>query len=121
MNLTLRCEQDVDGQWLAEVVELPGYLGYGPTPERALAEVQELALRHLADEVEAQGAPVEVQFQISTEKPRRRHLADEPDPADVKAYAAWMNERLEEAIDDDGPTIPHEEAIRRIRLSLKLS
>jgi hypothetical protein len=26
MNYTIECEQEVDGRWLAEVIELPGVL-----------------------------------------------------------------------------------------------
>ena len=33
-------EQEDDGRWLAEVVELPGVLAYGETQEAALSKVQ---------------------------------------------------------------------------------
>jgi predicted RNase H-like HicB family nuclease len=45
-------EQELDGRWIAEVVELPGVLAYGRTPEDARAEVQALALRVVADRLE---------------------------------------------------------------------
>jgi predicted RNase H-like HicB family nuclease len=38
-------EQEDDGRWIAEVLELPGALAYGHTPEEATAKVQALALR----------------------------------------------------------------------------
>jgi predicted RNase H-like HicB family nuclease len=38
--------------WIAEVRELPGVLAYGDTREQALAAVQALAFRVLADRIE---------------------------------------------------------------------
>ena len=37
MNFTLECEQEDDGRWLAEVLELPGALAYGITKDEAMA------------------------------------------------------------------------------------
>lgn len=45
-------EQEEDGRWLAEVVELPGVLAYGETQEAALSKVQALALRVIAERLE---------------------------------------------------------------------
>jgi predicted RNase H-like HicB family nuclease len=45
-------EQEVDGRWLAEVVELPGAMAYGATADEALARVQAFALRVVADRLE---------------------------------------------------------------------
>lgn len=45
-------EQEDDGRWLAEVVELPGVLAYGATREVALSKVQALALRVIAERLE---------------------------------------------------------------------
>ena len=52
MNLTVEMEQEVDGRWLAEVVELPGVLAYGATQKSALASVQAIALRVVAERLE---------------------------------------------------------------------
>ena len=56
MQLTLQEEQEEDGRWLAEVLELPGVLAYGPTVEEAREEArahaQALALRVLAEQLE---------------------------------------------------------------------
>lgn len=52
MNLTIEYEQEEDGRWLAEVLELPGVLAYGRNAEEAIAKVQALALRVLADRLE---------------------------------------------------------------------
>lgn len=45
-------EQEEDGRWLAEVVDLPGVLAYGDTQQSALARVQALALRVIAERLE---------------------------------------------------------------------
>lgn len=50
--LTLQLEQEEDGRWIAEVVDLPGTLVYGSSPEEATARVKALALRVLADRIE---------------------------------------------------------------------
>jgi predicted RNase H-like HicB family nuclease len=52
MTFKVEVEQEDDGRWLAEVVELPGVLAYGATPDEARAKVQALALRVLADRLE---------------------------------------------------------------------
>ena len=52
MTFTVEIDREDDGRWLAEVVELPGVLVYGDTPEVALARVQGLALRVIAERVE---------------------------------------------------------------------
>ncbi len=45
-------EQETDGRWIAEVLELPGTMAYGETPEEAMLHVQALALRVIADRIE---------------------------------------------------------------------
>jgi predicted RNase H-like HicB family nuclease len=52
MTFKVEIGQESDGRWLAEVVELPGVLAYGATPDEARAKVQALALRVLADRLE---------------------------------------------------------------------
>ena len=52
MNLTIEFEQEEDGRWIAEVIELPGVLVYGSSREDATAKVQALALRVVADRLE---------------------------------------------------------------------
>jgi predicted RNase H-like HicB family nuclease len=49
IDLKIEVEQEVDGRWIAEVLQLPGVLAYGPSPEIAVAKAQALALRVLAD------------------------------------------------------------------------
>jgi predicted RNase H-like HicB family nuclease len=52
MNITLECEQEVDGRWIAEVPELPGVLSYGDSAADAMAKAEILALRVIADRLE---------------------------------------------------------------------
>jgi predicted RNase H-like HicB family nuclease len=52
MDFTIEHEQEVDGRWLAEVLEIPGTLAYGKTPVEAIAKVQALALRVIAERIE---------------------------------------------------------------------
>lgn len=48
----IELEQEEDGRWIAEVPDLPGVLTYEATREGAMAAVQALALRVLADRLE---------------------------------------------------------------------
>jgi predicted RNase H-like HicB family nuclease len=50
--MRIEIEQETDGRWLAEVPKLPGVMAYGPAGEDALARVQALALRVMADRLE---------------------------------------------------------------------
>lgn len=52
MKLTVEIEREKDGRWIAEVLEIPGALAYGDTPDQAKARVQAIALRALADRLE---------------------------------------------------------------------
>jgi predicted RNase H-like HicB family nuclease len=52
MTFTIEYEQEVDGRWLAEVLELSGVLAYGEAEQEAIAKVQALALRVVADRLE---------------------------------------------------------------------
>jgi predicted RNase H-like HicB family nuclease len=52
MKFTVEIEQEEDGRWIAEVVDLSGVLAYGKTPEEAKAKIQALALRVVADRLE---------------------------------------------------------------------
>ena len=52
MKVTIEHEREADGRWLAEVPELPGVLAYGATAKEAMAKVEALALRVLAERLE---------------------------------------------------------------------
>ena len=64
-TLTVEIEREEGGRWIAEVPALPGVLAYGATEAEALASVQALALRVLADRLEhgeAEAGPLAVSF-----------------------------------------------------------
>ena len=48
-TFTIEVEQEQDERWIAEVLELPGVMTYGDSPEDAMIKVQALALRVVAD------------------------------------------------------------------------
>lgn len=52
MKLIIEIEAEADGRWLAEVPTLPGVMTYGNTRTDAVARVQALALRVLAEKLE---------------------------------------------------------------------
>lgn len=58
MRFTVEIDRDSNGRWIAEIADLPGVLVYGETRERAMAAVQALALRVIADRIEHGEAPV---------------------------------------------------------------
>lgn len=49
---TIDTEQETDGRWLAEIIEIPGVIAYGDTLEQAQTSVKALALRVIAEEME---------------------------------------------------------------------
>jgi len=51
-KFVVEVEQEDDGRWIAEVIALPGVLAYGASRAEALAKVEVLALRVLADRLE---------------------------------------------------------------------
>jgi predicted RNase H-like HicB family nuclease len=50
--MQVEIEQEADGRWIAEVASIPGAMSYGPTKAEAVAKVEALVLRILADKVE---------------------------------------------------------------------
>jgi predicted RNase H-like HicB family nuclease len=65
VNLTLECEQEVDGRWLAEVPQLPGVIVYGDSANDAMFKAQILALRVLAERLEHKEAlPVSINISV---------------------------------------------------------
>jgi predicted RNase H-like HicB family nuclease len=45
-------ELNLEGRWLAEVVQLPGVLAYGASANEAISKAEVLALRVLAEQLE---------------------------------------------------------------------
>lgn len=64
MRFNIEYEQEEDGRWIAEVVELPGVMVYGNTQQEAAAKAEALALRVIADRIE-HGESVPAPFDIS--------------------------------------------------------
>lgn len=52
MPLKIDTEQEEDGRWITEILDLPGVLTYRSSREEAIMSVQALALRVLADRIE---------------------------------------------------------------------
>ena len=50
--MKIEIEREKDGRWIAEVPDLPGVMVYGKTRAQALAKVEALALRVIADRLE---------------------------------------------------------------------
>src|SRR3989304_284014 len=59
MKFKVETEQEQDGRWIAEIIELPGVIKYGKSREEAIAQVEALALRVMADRIEHGEHPVE--------------------------------------------------------------
>ena len=53
---TIEIEEEVDGRWIADVVEIPGALAYGSTQQQAIAKAQAIALRVIAERLEHEEA-----------------------------------------------------------------
>lgn len=68
MRFTVEIDREDDGRWIAEVMDIPGAMAYGPTRREALASAEALALRVLADRLEHGEAPAE-QFTVAFEAP----------------------------------------------------
>ncbi len=51
-HFTIETEQEEDGRWIAEIPEISGVMVYGSTQQQAIANVQALALRVIADKLE---------------------------------------------------------------------
>jgi len=58
MNFKIEIECEDDGRWIAEVPDLPGVMTYAKSKDEAMAHVQALALRVLANRLDnAEAAP----------------------------------------------------------------
>ncbi len=52
ITFKIELEQEEDGRWLSEVLELPGVLAYGLSQESTVSKVQVLAFRVAAERLE---------------------------------------------------------------------
>jgi predicted RNase H-like HicB family nuclease len=60
VTFKIELEREEDGRWIAEIPDLAGVLCYGATQAEAVAKIQALALRVLAERLEHQEAPGEL-------------------------------------------------------------
>jgi predicted RNase H-like HicB family nuclease len=60
VTFTIELERETDGRWLAEVPALPGVMCYGADRNEAVAKVQALALRVIAERLEHRETPAEL-------------------------------------------------------------
>ncbi len=51
-DLKVEFDREADGRWVADIPALPGVMVYGRTRKQALAAVEALALRVIADRLE---------------------------------------------------------------------
>ena len=59
VTFTIEIEREDDGRWLTEVPALAGVMAYGQDRDEAVARVQALALRVIAERLEHREAPAE--------------------------------------------------------------
>jgi predicted RNase H-like HicB family nuclease len=60
VTFTIELEREQDGRWIAEIPDLAGVLCYCADQSEAVAKVQALALRVLAERLEHREAPGEL-------------------------------------------------------------
>jgi predicted RNase H-like HicB family nuclease len=61
VTFTVETEQEDDGRWIAEIPQIPGAMAYGATRNEAVARVQALGLRVLAERIEQGESSPEIQ------------------------------------------------------------
>lgn len=52
-HLQIETEREVDGRWIADIPVIPGVMVYGDSRDDAIKRVKALALRVIADKIEA--------------------------------------------------------------------
>jgi predicted RNase H-like HicB family nuclease len=66
MQLSIECEREEDGRWIAEIVQIPGAMAYGATRDEAVARAEIVALRTLADQIEhGEAKPVDISISLA--------------------------------------------------------
>ena len=59
LEFEISFDREEDGRWIAEIRSLPGALVYGSTRDEARRKVEALALRIVADRIQAEQTVVE--------------------------------------------------------------
>lgn len=66
MDFEIVFDREDDGRWIAEIESLPGVLVYGDSKLEAQSKVEALALRVIADQIEAgRSIPTQVRFAVA--------------------------------------------------------
>jgi predicted RNase H-like HicB family nuclease len=66
MKLSIECEREADGRWIAEIVQIPGAMAYGATRDEAMAKAEVVALRTIADRIElGEAKPLDVSISLA--------------------------------------------------------
>jgi predicted RNase H-like HicB family nuclease len=52
VTFTVEVEQETDGRWIAEIPQIAGAMSYGASRDEAVARVEALGLRVLAERIE---------------------------------------------------------------------
>jgi predicted RNase H-like HicB family nuclease len=66
MDFEIVFDREEDGRWIAEIESLPGVLAYGATRAEAQSKVEALALRVVADRIEADKSTLgQVRFAVA--------------------------------------------------------
>jgi len=58
VKFKIEIDREDDGRRMAEIASLPGVMAYGKTRQEAIAKVEALALRVVADQTEEQKTPI---------------------------------------------------------------
>jgi predicted RNase H-like HicB family nuclease len=61
VTFTVETEEEADGRWIAEIPQIPGAMSYGHTRDEAIARVEALGLRVLAERIEKGESSPEIQ------------------------------------------------------------
>jgi len=61
VTFTVEIEQESDGRWIGEIPQIPGAMAYGQTRDEAVARVEALGLRVLAERIEQGESSPEIQ------------------------------------------------------------
>ena len=100
--------QDDDGDWLAHFMELPNVSAFGPTPEKALKEL-ETAWKLVKEQYAEEGKPVPVAparreyfgvFQVRIDKRVHRDLVIEAERSGL-SLNALVAQKLARSVDRD--------------------
>ena len=64
MKLSIECELEADGRWIAEIEQIPGAMAYGTARDEAMAKAEVVALRAIADRI-GETKPLDLQIKAA--------------------------------------------------------